>query len=143
MSDEILYALTMPKWGMAMDEGTVTDWHMEEGAAVEAGAEAAHKATQILKGAARTAISSGGKVAAVATEKAVEGAAVVADVATLAVTPPLMLRCAEESLDRSLATSAVSPTSSGRSRACLARLRANSDWVTPVPLPTVPTVSRR
>ena len=39
MSDEILYALTMPKWGMAMDEGTVTDWHMEEGAAVEAGAD--------------------------------------------------------------------------------------------------------
>ncbi len=39
MSDETLYALTMPKWGMAMDEGTVTDWHIEEGGAIEEGAE--------------------------------------------------------------------------------------------------------
>jgi pyruvate dehydrogenase E2 component (dihydrolipoamide acetyltransferase) len=39
MSDEPIYALTMPKWGMAMDEGTVTDWHIEEGAVVEEGAE--------------------------------------------------------------------------------------------------------
>ena len=39
MSDGDIYALTMPKWGMSMDEGTVTDWHIEEGAVVEEGAE--------------------------------------------------------------------------------------------------------
>ena len=39
MSDGQIHALTMPKWGMAMDEGTVTAWHVAEGAAVEAGVE--------------------------------------------------------------------------------------------------------
>ncbi len=34
MSDDRIYALTVPKWGMAMDEGTVTAWHVEEGGAV-------------------------------------------------------------------------------------------------------------
>lgn len=38
MSDRIL-AITVPKWGMAMSEGTVTAWHVEEGAAVRAGEE--------------------------------------------------------------------------------------------------------
>ena len=27
-----LHAITMPKWGLAMDEGMVVDWHVEEGA---------------------------------------------------------------------------------------------------------------
>ena len=31
--------ITMPKWGMAMEEGTVVVWHVEEGAAVAAGQE--------------------------------------------------------------------------------------------------------
>jgi pyruvate dehydrogenase E2 component (dihydrolipoamide acetyltransferase) len=39
MSDERILAITVPKWGMAMDEGTVTCWHLEEGAAVAAGDE--------------------------------------------------------------------------------------------------------
>ena len=39
MSDGQIHALTMPKWGMAMDEGTVTAWHVAEGAAVEPGVE--------------------------------------------------------------------------------------------------------
>ncbi|MFP6742875.1 MAG: acetoin dehydrogenase dihydrolipoyllysine-residue acetyltransferase subunit [Alphaproteobacteria bacterium] len=39
MSDERILAITVPKWGMSMDEGTVTCWHLEEGAAVAAGDE--------------------------------------------------------------------------------------------------------
>ena len=34
-----LRAVTVPKWGMAMDEGTVVAWHVEEGASVAKGAE--------------------------------------------------------------------------------------------------------
>ncbi len=49
--------------------------------AVEAGADIARKAKKILKGATRTAVSGGGKAAAVATEKAAEGTAVAADIA--------------------------------------------------------------
>ena len=49
--------------------------------AVEAGADIARKAKKILKGATRTAVSSGGKAAAAATEKAAEGTAVAADIA--------------------------------------------------------------
>jgi pyruvate dehydrogenase E2 component (dihydrolipoamide acetyltransferase) len=39
MSDPRIQALTMPKWGMAMDEGTVTAWHIAEGEPVNAGDE--------------------------------------------------------------------------------------------------------
>ena len=39
MSDDRVHAVAMPKWGMAMDEGTVTAWHVAEGAAVEPGVE--------------------------------------------------------------------------------------------------------
>jgi pyruvate dehydrogenase E2 component (dihydrolipoamide acetyltransferase) len=38
MSERIT-AITMPKWGMAMDEGTVVVWHVMEGAPVEEGQE--------------------------------------------------------------------------------------------------------
>ena len=38
MSDPI-QTITMPKWGLAMDEGMVVDWLVEEGAEVAAGAE--------------------------------------------------------------------------------------------------------
>ena len=38
MSDRIT-AITMPKWGMAMDEGTVVVWHVPEGGAVAEGQE--------------------------------------------------------------------------------------------------------
>ncbi len=38
MSDRI-EAITMPKWGLAMDKGTVVAWHVGEGAAIEAGDE--------------------------------------------------------------------------------------------------------
>ena len=38
MSDDIL-AITVPKWGMAMEEGTVTGWHVVEGAPVQQGDE--------------------------------------------------------------------------------------------------------
>jgi pyruvate dehydrogenase E2 component (dihydrolipoamide acetyltransferase) len=34
-----LRAITMPKWGLAMDEGMVVDWHVEEGARVTPGDE--------------------------------------------------------------------------------------------------------
>lgn len=34
-----LQAITMPKWGLAMDEGMVVDWHVEEGARLGAGDE--------------------------------------------------------------------------------------------------------
>ncbi len=39
MSDEAILAITVPKWGMAMEEGTVTCWYLEEGAAVALGDE--------------------------------------------------------------------------------------------------------
>lgn len=38
MADKIT-PITMPKWGMAMEEGTVVVWHLEEGAPVAAGQE--------------------------------------------------------------------------------------------------------
>lgn len=38
MSDRIT-AITMPKWGMAMDEGTVVVWHVPEGGTVAEGQE--------------------------------------------------------------------------------------------------------
>jgi pyruvate dehydrogenase E2 component (dihydrolipoamide acetyltransferase) len=34
-----LQAITMPKWGLAMDEGMVVDWHVEEGARLGPGDE--------------------------------------------------------------------------------------------------------
>lgn len=37
MSEERILAITVPKWGMAMEEGTVTGWHLEEGAKVAEG----------------------------------------------------------------------------------------------------------
>jgi len=39
MSDDRILAITVPKWGMAMEEGTVTGWHVEEGATVAEGDE--------------------------------------------------------------------------------------------------------
>ena len=39
MSDDRIVAITVPKWGMSMDEGTVTAWHLGEGEAVVAGDE--------------------------------------------------------------------------------------------------------
>jgi pyruvate dehydrogenase E2 component (dihydrolipoyllysine-residue acetyltransferase) len=36
---EKIQPITMPKWGMAMEEGTVVVWHVEEGAPVAAGQE--------------------------------------------------------------------------------------------------------
>ena len=39
MSDNGIVAITVPKWGMAMDEGTVTAWHVDEGGTVNAGDE--------------------------------------------------------------------------------------------------------
>lgn len=39
MTDPRIVALTVPKWGMAMEEGTVTAWHVAEGAAVAEGEE--------------------------------------------------------------------------------------------------------
>lgn len=34
---ERIHAITVPKWGMAMDAGTVTGWHVAEGQSVAAG----------------------------------------------------------------------------------------------------------
>ena len=34
-----ILAVTMPKWGLAMSEGTVVAWHTQEGAVIAAGDE--------------------------------------------------------------------------------------------------------
>ena len=39
MSDTRIRAITVPKWGMAMEEGTVTAWHVGEGQTVTEGDE--------------------------------------------------------------------------------------------------------
>ena len=41
-----IYAIAMPKWGMAMDEGTVTGWLVREGAPVALVIEDLHWADQ-------------------------------------------------------------------------------------------------
>lgn len=38
-NDTRIVPITVPKWGMAMDEGTLTAWHVAEGAAVAEGQE--------------------------------------------------------------------------------------------------------
>ncbi len=38
---QAIRAITMPKWGLAMEEGMVVAWHVEEGATVTAGADLA------------------------------------------------------------------------------------------------------
>jgi len=39
MTADSIYAITMPKWGMAMEEGAVVAWHVEEGAPIAVGEE--------------------------------------------------------------------------------------------------------
>lgn len=39
MSDNRIIALTMPKWGLTMEEGTIASWLMEEGDTIEVGSE--------------------------------------------------------------------------------------------------------
>jgi len=39
MNEERITSITMPKWGMSMDEGIVTSWHIDEGAEVTQGQE--------------------------------------------------------------------------------------------------------
>src|SRR5262249_47339545 len=37
MSEDAIHLVTMPKWGLAMQEGTLLDWHVLEGGTVAAG----------------------------------------------------------------------------------------------------------
>ena len=37
MNDASITAITVPKWGMAMSEATVTAWHVAEGDVVSEG----------------------------------------------------------------------------------------------------------
>lgn len=39
MAQERIHAVTLPKWGLEMTEGTVAAWHVEEGEAVAGGAD--------------------------------------------------------------------------------------------------------
>ncbi len=39
MSDNRIHALTMPKWGLTMEEGTISSWLVEEGDEIEIGDE--------------------------------------------------------------------------------------------------------
>lgn len=39
MSDNMIYAVTIPKWGLTMEEGTITSWLIDEGAEVEVESE--------------------------------------------------------------------------------------------------------
>jgi pyruvate dehydrogenase E2 component (dihydrolipoamide acetyltransferase) len=39
MSDNNIIALTMPKWGLTMEEGTIASWLMDEGDTIELGSE--------------------------------------------------------------------------------------------------------
>ncbi len=39
MSDNRIHALTMPKWGLTMEEGTISSWMLEEGDDIEVGTE--------------------------------------------------------------------------------------------------------
>ncbi|MEQ8771494.1 MAG: biotin/lipoyl-containing protein, partial [Erythrobacter sp.] len=43
-----LTALTMPKWGLSMEEGTLASWHLAEGDAVDEGTEIADIETSKL-----------------------------------------------------------------------------------------------
>ncbi len=39
MSNNNIIALTMPKWGLTMEEGTIASWLMDEGDTIEIGSE--------------------------------------------------------------------------------------------------------
>ena len=39
MSDNRIHALTMPKWGLTMEEGTISSWMLEVGDEIEVGSE--------------------------------------------------------------------------------------------------------
>ena len=50
MSERTIGRLTMPKWGMAMAEGRLVDWLVEEGAAVRVGDDVAEVETDKING---------------------------------------------------------------------------------------------
>jgi pyruvate dehydrogenase E2 component (dihydrolipoamide acetyltransferase) len=53
MSDKKIFALTIPKWGLTMEEGTISEWLLEEGDEVEVESEiveiASDKINQVME----------------------------------------------------------------------------------------------
>jgi pyruvate dehydrogenase E2 component (dihydrolipoamide acetyltransferase) len=50
MTDARIARVTMPKWGLSMTSGTITEWLVDEGAEVQAGAELAEIDTDKIQG---------------------------------------------------------------------------------------------